>query len=427
MAKKVISKFIQINKIALDSENPRHEVLETTQEIIDYLCKKEDVLALAKDISKHGINPLELLAVLPGKRKGTYISKEGNRRLCALKLLIDPDLAPANVRKLFEKLSEQWTPITEIPVVEFQKQEDVDVWLQRIHNGTNGGIGRKRWTAQQQARHSGEGRNKLALTILDYAEDKGFITSEDRKNKITTVQRFFNNPLMREAVGLDQSDPDSLSINRPEEDFDLLIKEFLKELLDDKSEKVSSRKNKADIEAYARELSRTKELSGDTTEPKPIEKGKAKKSAKKRSKPKKPPVPNKLSYYNDIAEALKNLGNYKLSSLYFSICDISVSQHTPLISVGLWSFIESLTAEMGSTTNIIAYFSKSKLTALGFDRGTQNGGLRQAIERISHYGNTTKHDAKAATFDSKQLANDFETIRDLILVCINFAIEKNKN
>ncbi|MBL4732878.1 MAG: hypothetical protein JKY82_09810 [Rhizobiaceae bacterium] len=424
MTAKKIGKFVKINKIILDSENPRHEVLETSEEIIDYLCKNEDILALAKDIAKHGTNPLELLAILPGKRKGTYISREGNRRLCALKLLTDPDLAPANIRKSFEKLSNEWTPITELPVVEFAKQDDVDVWLQRIHNGTNGGIGRKRWTAQQQARHTGEGRNKLALEILDYAEDKGFITSEQRKNKITTVQRFFNNPLIREAMGLDRSNPDSLSINRPEEDFDLLLKEFLKELLDDESEKVSSRRNKPHIEAYARELSRMQGLSGKITEPKPIEKSNAHPTKKRRSKPKKPPVPSKLSYYDDIADALKKLGNYKLSCLYFSICDISVSQHTPLIAVGLWSFIESLTADMGSKTDIIAYFSKQKLNDLGFDRDRQNGGLRQAFVRISHYGNTTKHDAKAATFDSKQLANDFDTMRDLILVCVNEAIAK---
>lgn len=428
MAAKEIGKFVKVNKISLDFENPRHDPFDTPEEVIEHLCKNEDVISLARDIARHGSNPLELLAVMPGKKAGTFISKEGNRRLCAIKLLSDPDLAPPNLRKKFEKLSDQWTPITELPVVEFGSQDQVDIWLQRIHNGNNKGVGRKQWTADQQARHSGGGKNKLALAVLDYAEKEGMITSDQRKNKITTVQRYLSNPLMREALGIDQSDPDGAAINRPEEDFKRALNRFIADLLDTSHSKISSRKNKPDIEAYARDLGRMKELSGETTDPMPIAKeDTGAKTTNKKTKPKKPTIPSRLPHDDKIEKELNRLNNYKLSTIYYSLCDISLPQHTPMLAVGVWAFVESLAAEIGSTTDMIAFFSNQKLDAYGFAKGVKRNGVREAIGRISKYGNTTKHDPKAAAFDSKQLANDFETIQPLILRCIEEAVLKNHN
>ncbi len=62
---------------------------------------------MAKDIAEHGLNPLELLALitLDDTKAGYYVS-EGNRRICAIKLLNDPELAPAKHRKTFEKIAE---------------------------------------------------------------------------------------------------------------------------------------------------------------------------------------------------------------------------------------------------------------------------------------------------------------------------------
>ena len=92
---------IDVEAIYLDTNNPRHEPLESQEEAIEKLCQDEYVLQLAQDIAENGINPLESFAVLIEKRgrKTTYIAVEGNRRLCAIKLLQDPDLAPANIRK----------------------------------------------------------------------------------------------------------------------------------------------------------------------------------------------------------------------------------------------------------------------------------------------------------------------------------------
>jgi hypothetical protein len=54
---------LEINKIFLDLDNPRHEPYQSEEEVIEYLCDNEYVYALAQDIVKIGINPLEIMAV----------------------------------------------------------------------------------------------------------------------------------------------------------------------------------------------------------------------------------------------------------------------------------------------------------------------------------------------------------------------------
>lgn len=422
MSQRLPSEMVKVSQIHLDHENPRHEQYETQDEVIAYLCKDEEVAALARDISKHGLNPLEMLAVLPGKTKTTFVAAEGNRRLCALKLLNDPDLAPPNLRKTFDNLSQKWVPITQVPAVKFQNRAAVQLWLDRIHQGPNGGIGRRDWNADQKARNSGERKNQIALTILDYAEQNGLISSDQRKKKLTTVQRFFSNPHMREALGIDLSDPDGIARNRPRTDFDKLLQIFIRDLLSDEGI-VNSRMNKQAIEAYARTLARNDNISGSIVEaevllqPKPIidETPTNQDSAR----PVRPNPPRKLNYDEEIAAKLDSLNNFKLRSLYFSICDISLSNHTPLVAVGLWSFMESLAKKMGATNDFLAFFSNDRLSKLGFGDKQKFAGLRQAIQRVSSYGNTTKHDEEAANFNGTQLANDMDVMRQLIKACID--------
>ncbi len=56
--------------------------------MVEYLCDKEDVWPLARDITNIGLNPLELFALIPVKgHANAFTMAEGNRRLCALKLL----------------------------------------------------------------------------------------------------------------------------------------------------------------------------------------------------------------------------------------------------------------------------------------------------------------------------------------------------
>ena len=128
-----------------------------------------------------------------------------------------------------------------------------------------------------------------------------------------------------------------------------------------------------------------------------------------------------MAYDENIFQALRSLGNGKLESLYHSICNIELDPHTPILAVGAWSFFETLTAcgGRGDSTSFPAYLSKNKMNAFGL--GANTTALREAIDRVSGYGNTTKHHSVSAAFNGDQLNNDFLALRAVILKCIEDA------
>lgn len=165
---------LKVVDIDLHEENPRHRKLSSQEEIIEYLLKDEQVLDLAKSIAKLGVNPLELCGVVKRKGNAGYYAAEGNRRLCALKLLINPALAPSGKRAAFEKLSKSSKHPKKLSVVIFKTYKEAKPWLDILH-GSNTGAGRRKWGADQKARFSGDDRNALALAVLE----RSWITQND--------------------------------------------------------------------------------------------------------------------------------------------------------------------------------------------------------------------------------------------------------
>lgn len=414
--------LILIDRIFLDLENPRHEPYENQAEVIEYLCKEEYVYQLAKDIVKQEqLNPLEVFALIPteGNKRGkkenlSYTVVEGNRRMCAIMLLNDPDLAPPNQRKDFKKLSEENPKISEVPAVIFDNKQSVATWLERIHGGLQGGIGRKQWSSEQKTRHIGDKKNILAQSVLDYAEKNKFISANARKGKLTTVQRYLGNPMLREVLGIDNSNIEDISRNRPKSDFDQLLKQFIEDLLNGA---VSSRANAPKIIDYSRSLGTLEGITGKRIVPESLSQEQYIGEKKKRKIPPKNPVkPKYITYESDVRDKLKAIPSFKLEQIYWSLCSIELEKHTPLISVGTWVFFESLTAKVGrpSGTDFYSFLSKNHLQSMGFNNKDDNYSIRQALERISHYGNTTKHHKKSANFNGVQLHNDMDTLKELI-------------
>ena len=429
---KRIERVIRLDRIFLHHKNPRHEPYDTEAQVIDWLCRNEEVPQLARDIANHGLSPFDRFGVVRAHETdsddASYVVVEGNRRLCALKLLDDPDLAPAGRREYFEKQAGIWTPITELPCVIFDDQADLDLWLKRRHHGFASGIGQKQWNPEQKSRHSGVGsRNRIALAFLDYAEREKLISADDRKQKLTTVQRFLSNPLMRETLGLDISDPDNLLRNRPEHAFKLLAGQFISDILGN-NPRVNSRQNSTNIIAYARELDSIEGLTHERVEPESLMSGPQESTSTRGQRPGSANRPRRLPYQPEIAKELNKLGTWKLQSLYRSICKVPLQDNTPLLAVGTWAFFETLTAKAGRdpNTSFHSFLSLQLLKGYGLGTKQQINPLRDAIERILKYGNTTKHHDTAAAFNGDQLANDMESLGELILKVIDDAIAKKK-
>jgi hypothetical protein len=411
---------VEVDRIFLDLENPRHDPYRLESQVIEYLCRHENILPLARDIVANGLNPIEQFALIPDDAESnppTYFVAEGNRRICALKLLHDPDRAPTKLRKSFEQAANDWAGAGKLPCVLFEDRDAVDLWLTRIHDGEQDGVGRRKWSADQSQRHSGSAKNKIAMEVLNYAEKNGLITGEDRRGKLTTATRYLTKKPIQEALGLDVSDLEDIRKTRSKADFDTRLVKFIGDL--QKGHANSRTKGAAAFNAYARELSAVMLSGTGEVAPESLNKGKAGATTapKRRRTALKARV--NLPYEHEIMDALKGLESQKLTNLYDSICSITLNPHAPLISIGMWAFLESLTARAGRTvtTDFQAFFSKDRLTAYGLSRGKGDKSISEALRRVSASGDVSKHDPTAAMFNGEQLANDMDTLKNVIVKC----------
>lgn len=244
-------KSVKLSQIYLDLENPRHEPQTTESDAIQLLIQGEDVRALAKHIVEVGAtSPLDMMALVPHQKvKGRYITAEGNRRLCALKLLADPDKATKDVdRRYFRKLQQEIEePITEVLAVLFESMEEARPWVELRHDAP-AGVGTKKWDALEKARFNKQGKgdnpNARALELIDYARMHRLLPEDELSSLvITTLTRFLSTPDVRSALGLTSAK--GLEINVPTEEFERVLIKFLKDSIEVGS-KVNSRAN-ADI------------------------------------------------------------------------------------------------------------------------------------------------------------------------------------
>lgn len=106
--------------LRLDAKNPRIPPSSkplTPGELIVELVQHEDVYALAANIKANGYFPSEPLIAI--REDDRFVVVEGNRRLAACKLLLNPDLAPPQSRPRFRTLVTKFLPasIKKVPVL----------------------------------------------------------------------------------------------------------------------------------------------------------------------------------------------------------------------------------------------------------------------------------------------------------------------
>ena len=132
--------------------------------------------------------------------------------------------------------------------------------------------------------------------------------------------------------------------------------------------------------------------------------------------------PTKIAESSALVTKLNQLNSLKLSKLYYSLCRISFIEHPILVAVGVWTFVESLSKQMGrnAETSFVSFY-KSKIPDWYEDKTTK-AEMRTAIERISEEGNCTKH-GKAHMPHAPLIADDFHTIEPLLIKSIDIIVE----
>ncbi len=157
--------------IDLDAENPRLE-LESDAEQVDIrlrLLESEDIVELAKDIVNFGgLIPSETCVVIRnGKR---FVVLEGNRRICACQLLLNPNLIPKEYRRAFptDITDSLRNSISKISVSISPDRESAEPLLTRLHVGAS----KKAWRPLAKMRRAARLLDKN-YTIGDIADQLG--------------------------------------------------------------------------------------------------------------------------------------------------------------------------------------------------------------------------------------------------------------
>lgn len=229
--------MIALSSLEFDPQNPRlpqNISGDNDKEVISYLIDEANIPELMMSIGEQGYFDGEPLLVV--SREGHYIVVEGNRRLCALKLLQSETTAPRAAKKIEEiKRTSPNKPIN-IPCQIFSSRDDILSYLGYRHiTGVN------QWDALAKARYldqlfvkfstnepeldDNQLYQKLAkviasksdyvaklltsLNILRYADDNK-ILSNIKKNQdelpfslLTTALGY---PNLREYIGVDIRD-----------------------------------------------------------------------------------------------------------------------------------------------------------------------------------------------------------------------------
>lgn len=249
---------VPLVKLHLDLKNPRHNPADNEAEAIERLYGTEKVAVVAGDIvEQRAMSPLDMIGVIdmPGN-PGHYIAVEGNRRLCALLLLGDPEKAPTpEARAAMHELASQVKLPQTIEVVRFKSREEAYYWISLRHLGPQEGQGLKHWNTTQKSRATeGGGENALAVAVMDRAR-QGEWFDPDALPAVTTLTRYLKNREVRAALGLGHHR--TLEFTHDPTEVDAALKQFLLDAMPtgtDTPPRVNSRSKDADRAAYARDL-----------------------------------------------------------------------------------------------------------------------------------------------------------------------------
>ena len=140
--------LINIDDLKFDKENPRlpKTVARKESEIIKYLAEKTSIEDLMTSIGVNGFFLGEAIVVTPYK-DDKYTVLEGNRRLAALRLLQNPELA-GNIRSITRAAEDAKDSPTKIPVHIVESRDDALQYLGFRHIS-----GVQRWDPLAKARY----------------------------------------------------------------------------------------------------------------------------------------------------------------------------------------------------------------------------------------------------------------------------------
>lgn len=368
-------KEINVNDILLNVENPRFEKINNQEEALEIMINEyeEKIYNLAKHITENGVNPTELSAVIKSDNN-KYIILDGNRRLTALKILNNPDLLNQNFERLKSKIMklDRTNIPTTINAIEFESEEDANLWIKLKHTGENDGIGTVGWTALQQSRFDND-KYPLSIQLIKYMESASLIDESISKNikhlSITNLERLLTDPDIRNILSITRV-KNELHFPIPNENIKGILNNLLIELLseDFTVNKIRNKSDRAEFMNYFIEkynlteddiknlkscevttvkdyetLKEKTEKIDDKKEPKQDTKSNVENpvTSKTISKPKMPEMPSTKDRYTLIPKNFNlTIKNKKINDIYKELKEISVDDYPNIVGASFRVFLE---------------------------------------------------------------------------------------
>lgn len=146
-------KYITLTQLQLDYKSLRLPIDSSNEnDIIEWMLQDASILELMLSIGENGFFIGEPLLVI--KETNQYIVVEGNRRLTALKILNNPELASVHKRKIKQILDETICRPKDIPCILFEEREEILKYLGYKHI-----TGVKSWSILSKAKYLYESKN----------------------------------------------------------------------------------------------------------------------------------------------------------------------------------------------------------------------------------------------------------------------------
>lgn len=241
---------IPVTEIVNYFENPRHAIATDEEDTLKKLFEAvgtQYMLNLAEDVQSNGLLGNQQIVVVYAETLRKYIVYEGNRRIAAIKLLLNPNqftfLDKPTVDKA-KKIAQQGE-VPEAINCYITDEEEAFFIMERLHSGEDKGRGTKQWSSREkEAFRVRQTHEKNLSFLIDFYVTKYF----DELNitmilPFTTIQRIFNNREIKREIGLDTADESTFTKARMQVVVETA--KWIKELADNSKVAVTRLFNKA--------------------------------------------------------------------------------------------------------------------------------------------------------------------------------------
>jgi hypothetical protein len=261
---KWLRRKIAVTSLKLDTENARLPESEsgkdlTQPQIINYLVENEKVFELAKAIATQGYFLNEEPIVC--KEDGKFVVLEGNRRVAACKILLNPNLLTSstrrkNITELLKKFDINDIKKIEIriapnrtatdviilnrhvdpPILKWDKTKQDRFFYNRITSGESfEELGSKFNLSKSELRQKLI-RFKIyeELTKLDVESNIRTIIHDESKFAMTNVERFYSSKEGREFLGIEYDSSGNISHHLPKAEYSRRLKRIAIDVAENK-------------------------------------------------------------------------------------------------------------------------------------------------------------------------------------------------